>query len=337
SSDVTDPATGTSALSIPIDVVSSVQVLSTPYNPEFGKFTGAVANVETRPGSFNKFRFSVQNLLPRLRNVDGSIMGIAAATPRVTVSAPIVKDRIAFTQSLEYRYQRDQVFSLPPLQAWNRSENFNSYTQIDANITKKQTATASFAVFPQKLDYYGLNTFTPQESTPNLHQRGYQASLQHRYVTDSGDLLTSQVSFRKLDADLLPNSNAPYQLLVETTKGGFFNQQDRNTTRTEWAEIFRSHPHHYFGSHELDAGTTFVHSSYDGSQTFRPVQIVGVANYPLERIQFGPATTFFIPQNETAWFIGDRWTVSNCLTFDLGLRFDRDSVTDSVNAAPRAG
>ncbi len=314
SADVTDPATGTSALNIPIDVVSSVHVLSTPYDPEYGKFTGAVSNVETRPGSFNKFRISAQNLLPRLRRVDGSIMGIAAATPRVTVSAPIVKDRIAFTQSLEYRYERNQVYSLPPLEAWTRSENFNSYTQIDANITKKQTATASFAIFPQKLDYYGLNTFTPQESTPNLHQRGYQAYLQHRYVTDSGNLLTSQVSFRKLDADLLPNSDAPYELLVETTKGGFFNQQERNTTRTEWGEIFRSNPRHYFGSHEFDAGANFAHSSYDGRQEFFPVQIIGVANYPLERIQFGPTSTFSIHQNETA-----------C------------SVTDSVNAAPRAG
>jgi hypothetical protein len=81
SADVTDPATGTSTLNVPIDVVSSVQVFSTPYNPEYGKFTGAVSNVETRPGSFNKYRFSAQNLLPRLRRVDGSIMGIAAATP----------------------------------------------------------------------------------------------------------------------------------------------------------------------------------------------------------------------------------------------------------------
>ncbi len=337
SADVTDPATGTSALNIPIDVVSSVHVLSTPYDPEYGKFTGAVSNVETRPGSFNKFRISAQNLLPRLRRVDGSIMGIAAATPRVTVSAPIVKDHIAFTQSLEYRYERDQVYSLPPLEAWTRSENFNSYTQIDANITKKQTATASFAIFPQKLDYYGLNTFTPQESTPNLHQRGYQAYLQHRYVTDSGNLLTSQVSFRKLNADLLPNSAAPYELLIETTKGGFFNHQHRNTTRTEWGEIFRSHPRHYFGSHELDAGANLAHSSYDGRQEFLPVQIVGVANYPLERIQFGPTSTFSLHQNETAWFIGDKWTVSDRLTFHLGLRFDRDSVTNSLNTAPRGG
>jgi hypothetical protein len=337
SADVTDPATGESAISIPIDVVSSVHVLSTPYDPEYGKFTGAVSNVETRPGDFNKFRVSAQNLLPRLRRIDGSIMGIAAFTPRITFSGPVVKDRVALTQSFEYRYARNPVDSLPALQRWTRSESFDSYTQIDLNISQKQTATASFVIFPQHLDYYGLNTFTPQSSTPDLNERGYQAYLQHRYITNSNDLLTSQVSFRSFDADLAPNSAAPYELLVETTEGGFFNHQDRDTTRTEWEEIYHSHPHHFFGSHELNAGTDFAHSSYDGRQQFLPAQIIGVAGYPLEQIQFGPTSAFSVDQNEIAWFVGDKWTVSNRLTFDLGLRFDRDSVTDSVNTAPRAG
>jgi len=337
SADVTDPATGATAINIPIDVVSSVKVLSTPYDPEYGKFTGAVSNVETRAGDFNKFRVSAQNLLPRFRRIDGSIMGVAAFSPRITFSGPIAKDRVAFTQSFEYRYERDPVDSLPILQSWTRSENFNSYTQIDFNISPKQTATASFAIFPQRLDYYGLNTFTPQASTPDLNERGYQAYLQHRYVTDSGDLLTSQVNFRRFDADLVPNSDAPFELLVETTEGDFFNHQNRDTTRTEWQEIFRSRPHHFYGSHELDAGVDFAHSSYDGRQEFLPVEIVGVAGDPLEQIQFGPASTFSVDQSEIAWFVGDKWTVSNRLTFDLGLRFDRDSVTDSVNPAPRAG
>jgi hypothetical protein len=337
SADVTDPATGATAINIPIDVVSSVKVLSTPYDPEYGKFTGAVSNVETRAGDFNKFRVSAQNLLPRFRRIDGSIMGVAAFSPRITFSGPIAKDRVALTQSFEYRYERYPVYSLPILQSWTRSENFNSYTQIDFNISPKQTATASFAIFPQRLDYYGLNTFTPQASTPDLNERGYQAYLQHRYVTDSGDLLTSQVSFRRFDADLVPNSDAPFELLVETTEGGFFNHQNRDTTRTEWQEIFRSRPHHFFGAHELDAGVDFAHSSYDGRQEFLPVEIVGVAGDRLEQIQFGPASTFSVDQSEIAWFVGDKWTVSNRLTFDLGLRFDRDSVTDSVNPAPRAG
>jgi outer membrane receptor protein involved in Fe transport len=335
--DVTDPATGESAINIPIDVVSSVQVLSTPYNPKYGKFTGAVSNVETRPGDFNKLRMSAQNLLPRLRREDGSIMGIAAVSPRFTFSGPIVKDRVAFTESLEYRYERTPIYSLPSLQRDTKSEKFDSYTQFDVNVSTHQTATASFAVFPQKFEYYGLNTFTPQASTPDLHERGYQAYLQHRYFNDSGDLLTSQVSYRTFDADLFPRSDTPYKLLIETTEGGFFNRQHRKTSRIDWEEVFQSHPHHFFGTHELNAGLDFSHSSYDGHQAFSPVQIIGVAGYPLEEVQFGPAAQFHIDKNETGWFVGDKWTVTNRLTFDLGLRFDRDSLTGSINTAPRAG
>jgi outer membrane receptor protein involved in Fe transport len=337
SADVSDPATGATAINIPIDVVSSVQVFSTPYDPEYGRFTGAVSDVETRPGDFNKFHTSVQHLLPRFRRLNGSIMGLASVTPRVTFTGPILKDRIAFTQSFDYRFERTPVNSLPPLQSDTKLESFDSYTQLDLKINQKQTATASFALFPQKLDYFGLNTFTPQESTPNLHERGYQTYVQHRYLTGAGNLLTSQMSFRRFDADVLPNSAAPYELLVETTEGGFFNRQQRNTSRVEWQEILQSHPHQLHGSHELRAGIDFAHSSYDGHEQFLPVEIAGVAGYPLQRIQFGPFSNFSVDQNETAWFVGDKWTLSNQLTFDLGLRFDQDSVTGSVNTAPRAG
>ena len=337
SADVSDPATGATAINIPIDVVSSVHVFSTPYDPEYGRFTGAVSDVETRPGDFNKFHTSVQHLLPRFRRLNGSIMGLASVTPRVTFTGPILKDRIAFTQSFDYRFERTPVNSLPPLQSDTKLESFDSYTQVDLKINQKQTATASFALFPQKLDHFGLNTFTPQESTPNLHERGYQTYIQHRYLTGSGNLLTSQLSFRRFDADVLPNSGAPYELLVETTEGGFFNHQQRNTSRVEWQEIFQSHPHHFHGSHELRAGIDFAHSSYDGHEQFLPVEIAGLAGYPLERIQFGPFSNFSVDQNETAWFVGDKWTLSNRLTFDLGLRFDQDSVTGSINTAPRAG
>ena len=46
-----------------------------------------------------------------------------------------------------------------------------------------------------------------------MNERGYQAYLQDRYITDSSDLLISQVSFRKLDADLVPNTMHPTNFL----------------------------------------------------------------------------------------------------------------------------
>ncbi len=213
SANVTDPATGGEALNLPIDVFSSVRVVSNPYDPEYGKFTGAVSSVEPRSSNFDKFHFSVQNLIPRARDRDGHIVGIEAFTPRTTLTGPLLNDRIALTQSFEYHFVRTPVNSLPPLQRDMKLESFDSFSQLDVKINEKQTATLSFAVFPEKLDYLGLNTFTPQPSTPNLHQRWEQVSLQHRYLTEAGGLLSSQVTYERFDADVLPNSAQPYQLL----------------------------------------------------------------------------------------------------------------------------
>ena len=114
SANVTDPATGSPAINLPIDVVSSVHVLSNPYDPQYGRFTGAVSSVETKTGNFEKSHFAIHNVLPRWRDRAGHIVGIGAATPRMTFTGPLVKNRIALTQSLEYRYVRTPVNSLSP-------------------------------------------------------------------------------------------------------------------------------------------------------------------------------------------------------------------------------
>jgi outer membrane receptor for ferrienterochelin and colicin len=312
SASVTDPATGNAAMNLPIDVVESVKVIANPYDPEYGKFAGAISSIETTTGNFDAFHLSIQNLLPRSRKRDGDSIGIESATPRLTVTGPLVKDKIAFTQSFEYRFIRIPVSSLPQLQRDMELEGFNSFSQFDVNRNQRQSLTASFGLYPQKFNYLGLNTFTPQPSTADLHQRGYMVSIQHRYATGSDSLVISQFSYKRFDADVTSNSNDPYRLLVETTVGGFFNRQHRGTYRTEY-------------------------SDYDGRVQSLPVSIIGVSNVPLERIDFGPASRFDIHQNEAAWFLGDKWIPWERLTLDLGVRFDRDSVTESTNAAPRAG
>jgi hypothetical protein len=337
SANVTDPVTGSPAISLPIDVVSSVQVISNPYDPQYGKLTGAVSSVSTKTSDYEDFHYSFQNFIPRLRDRDGTISGLAAATPRLTFTFPVVHDRIAVTQSFEYRYVRTPVNSLPPFQRDNKLESFDSYTQFDFILTAKQTATVSIAFYPQRLNYLGLNTFTPQPATPDFHQRGYQIYAQHRYLTGPESLLTSQFSYKKYDADVTAQSNDPYRLLPDTTEGGFFNLQARSTSRFEWQEIYQFGPRHFLGVHQFKAGLNFAHTSYDGRQTFRPVEIDDLAGTAVERISFTPATAFSINQNEVAWFVADQWAVVPRFSVSLGLRADTDSITSSTHAAPRAG
>jgi Carboxypeptidase regulatory-like domain len=337
SANVTDPVTGGPAINLPIDVVSSVQVISNPYDPQYGKFTGAVSTVATKTGNYDKFHFSLQNFVPRIRDRDGIIAGIGSATPRLTFTGPLLKNRIAITQSFEYRFVRTPVNSLPPLERDTKLESFDSYTQLDVVLTPKQTATVSFALYPQKLDYLGLNTFTSQASTPDFHQRGFQAYVQHRYVVGTGGLLTSQFSYKRLDADITAQSDEPYRLLLETTEGGFFNRQARRSSRTSWEETYRFAPWQFAGTHQFAVGLSFEHSEYQGRQTFRPVEIEGLVNTPVERISFSRPTSFGADQNETSWFVRDQWAVAPRFTLTPGLRFDYDTITHSAHAAPRVG
>jgi outer membrane receptor protein involved in Fe transport len=335
SANVTDPATGAPGIDVPIDVVQSVQVISNPYDPQYGKLTGAVSTVETKTSNYEKPHFSIQNIFPRMRVRDGSIVGIGGATPRMTFTGPLLKDKVAFTQSLEYRFIRTPVNSLPGSVRDTTFEGVNSYTQLDLNLTNKQTATVAVAMYPQKLKYAGLNTFTPQTSASDYHQRGHQVYAQHRYAVGNANLLTSQFSYKTFDADVTPYGSGPFQLGIETTAGQYFNSQTRRSTRVDWQETYQFAPKHFWGTHQWKFGLDYAHSSYDSNQTFRPVDIVGVSGTPVERITFAAPNDSSIAQNEITWFASDEWTVLPRLTVTVGARFDRDSITDSNHIAPR--
>ena len=96
-------------------------------------------------------------------------------------------------------------------------------------------------------------------------------------------------------------------------------------------------PRQLWGTHQFKVGLNYAHSTYDGRQTFLPVEIADVSGTTIEKITFSEPSSSSIDQNEMAWFASDKWTPISRLTLDLGLRFDRDSVTDAVHAAPRAG
>lgn len=337
SANATDPATGGPGISVPIDVVSSESVISNPYDPEYGKLTGAIATLDTKTSNFEKFHISVHNFLPRARVRDGTIDGIGSATPRVTFTGPIWSDHIAFTQSLEYRFVRTPVNSLPPSERDTTLASVNSYTQFDLNLTSKQTATVSLAVYPQRLQYLGLNTFTPQPSTSDYHQRGYQLYGQHRYLTGTDSVLTSQFSYKTFDVDITPAGSGPYQLMLETTSGAFFNPQIRRGSRFDWRETYQFGPRHFMGTHQWRVGLEYARSTFSGSQSFAPVEILGAEGSPIERITFTGEGRSDVSQHEVTWFAGDRWTVSPRLILDLGLRFDGDTITSSAHIAPRAG
>lgn len=336
---VTDPVTGSPAIELPIEAVDTIQVHSNPYSAEFGKFTGAVTTIETRSGS-NRWRYLFTGVLPRPRIRDGKIFGIGAVSPRVAVGGPIKKDKLFFFQSLEYRFIRNDVPSLENLNESQRDlkrESFDSFTRLDYVINNVHRLTASFSLFPQKLDFANLNTFNPSVTTANLHQRGWFVAVNEQAAFRSGALLQSSLSAKDFDADVFGNSGAPYSITPERNFGGWFDRQHRESRRYEWLEVFNFAPKQWRGSHSAKTGFNFIHASFRGSDTSRAVRVVRANGTTSQLIEFVGAGSLNQSENEYSLFLHDKWSPGSHLTLDLGLRYDRDGIGKQNNFAPRAG
>jgi hypothetical protein len=336
---VTDPVTGHPAIELPLEAVETVNVYSNPYSAEYGKFTGAVTSIETRSGS-NDWRYLVTGTLPRPRIRDSHIYGIGAVTPRVAVGGPIKKDKLFFFQSLEYRFVRTNVPSLDDLNEHLRDiqrESFDSFSRVDYVINRNNRLTGSFSIFPQKLDYFNLNTFNPADTTANFHQRGWFLAFNEQATFKSGALLQSSFSVKQFDGDIFGNSGAPYRITPDRNFGGWFDRQHRESRRYEWLEIFNSAPRNWRGSHAFKAGLNFSHTSFTGTVTGSDVRIVRADGTTYQLLEYVGDGVLQQRQREYSVFVQDKWIINSRLVFDLGLRYDRDQIGKENNFAPRFG
>ena len=335
SANVTDPVTGESAINLPLEAVQSVEVVANPYAAEYGQFTGAVTTVQTKSGS-DKFNVDAESFFPRIRRRGGAFVGIAAFTPRVTFSGPVIKDKLKFMQSFEYRFVRTPVENLPPLKRDTGLESFDSVSQLDWDINDRNHVSTTFSLFPQKLRFVNLNTFNPQEVTPNFKQRGFLWAINERAVLNSKSVLESSFSIKQFDADVFPSSGtAPMNFAPNVNSGNFFNQQARKSRRYQALEVFSFSPPKFVGEHFMKVGGGINYITFDGRNTNNPVRILRADGTRSQQLNFTGSGQLSRNQTQFLAFFDDSWTLNRRLKIDLGVRYDRNNVTSENNFAPR--
>lgn len=339
SANVADPVTGEQAINLPIDVIQKVEVLPNPYSAEYGKFAGAVTSVETRSAT-ERFKFSLQNFVPRPRRRAGALRGLEAATPRVTFSGPLIKDRLSFLQSFEYRFVRSPVTSLPQLERDQELESFDSFTQLDLTLTPSHSLSGVFSLYPQKNRFATLNTFNPQPVTANYRQAGWFVGVRDRLFLAHQSLLESAFSIKDFDVRIYPATvgrAAAMILRPERALGEFFNTQARNTRLYEWLETYNFPERHWRGTHQPKLGLNLTHQLFDGEHRSRPVRVERGDATLAEMIEFIGPTRLVRHKTEFTLFAQDKWNSGRRLTLDVGLRFDRDTLAKQNLFAPRLG
>ena len=61
--EMVDPITGSYSIELPLDAIESVDVSKTPYDTEYGHFSGGLTTVLTKPPS-NQWDFQIYNATP---------------------------------------------------------------------------------------------------------------------------------------------------------------------------------------------------------------------------------------------------------------------------------
>jgi hypothetical protein len=132
--DTVDPATGRFGLTVPIDVVDSLHVLSSPYLAQYGRFTAGVVTAETKPGG-NKWHYDLNDPLPEFRIRSEHLRGLKSATPRISFGGPLIQDRASLSEGLEFVDSKIPVRTL--LFPFNETKitSVNSFTQADLTLT----------------------------------------------------------------------------------------------------------------------------------------------------------------------------------------------------------
>ena len=334
--DVTDPVARTSEMTLPLSVVSSVEVLSSPYDAQYGGFAGAMSTVETRASDPSEFRFDLQNFTPRIRRRAGKLRGIESSTPRLTVNVPLISNRVAWLHATEYQYVRadQEDANLPLLERDVEREMITIFNQFDAFLSERNTASLTALVYPEKFNYFGLNAFTPQESTADLRKRAFLYTIKDSHQFVSGGVLLSNFSIQELSNEVKPLGDAPSIIGIDRAAGSFFNRQARMTTRRKLSELYHFRP---LGRHQLKAGFDWGWESYRGEQIFNPVTWLGVGDRPVMHLRYTDPTMVSSSKTDMSGFLQNKWTVNDRLTLDLGARLDRDSISSRVNPSYRAG
>lgn len=331
-----DPVTGNFVLNIPVDAVESVQVFKSPYLSEYGRFSAGVTTIQTKPAG-PKWDFSINDFLPDPRIKGGNLVGIAADTPRLAFSGPIIKNRIGWAQSFEYDILKAPVRGLVFPDNEIKTESFNSYSRLDFVLSDRNLLTASFNFFPETKNFINLNFFNPQEVTPNFRQRGYSLNFTDNHSTQGGGLLTSLVQFTNFDAYVWGQGLRPMVFRPQVNSGNYFNVQNRFSRRLEVLVVYTMPPKTAWGIHQLKFGGDVSNAAYTGFSRSLPVKVLRFNGTLAEMNRFAGRGNLDQSNTEFAAFLQDQWIITPHFSLDLGVRYNNQTIADAVNIAPRIG
>jgi hypothetical protein len=336
SAQTADPVTGSFAIAVPTDAVQSFAVYKTPYNAGLGSFSGGLTTIETKPPG-EKWNFYVKNFVPSILGKNGSIVGIAQATPGVDFGGPLIEGKVFFSEVFQYDMKKTTVRGLPWPDDIYKKQGFNSFTTLEFILSPKQIVTFTVNAFPLRQQHININALVPDPASNDLNQKGVALHLSDRYQLDSGAIFTAVAQYTRFDSNSHGQGLDDMTISPQGWGGNFFNQWSRRGKQLQLLPTFQFAQKHWLGQHEIHVGVDVNYRSYFGTNNANPIQLLEQDGTLDEQINFQPTVAQITSDTSVAEFIQDHWILNPHWTVDAGARLSSETSGWSAAFAPRVG
>ena len=335
SAQMVDPVSGSFASAIPLAAVETLSIHDTPYNSQYGGFSGGLVTIQTKAPP-DKWQYSLMDFVPGLRGKNGQIVGVSSETPRLFVGGPILKRKLNISEAFDYVLRKRPVRGLawPVNETW--SLGFTSFTNIQAILSPRHVLTGNVMGFSARTQFADINSLVPQSASSNSGSQGAYASMSDSYQLGSGTLVTG-FRYSRVDTNAYGQGAKDLLMTPQGLGGNAFNTWTRRANQFEALPTFQLSRRNWLGTHDLRFGLDVVHASYTGTSQSRPIQVLREDGSLAERIDFRGAGLLRGAETEISEFAQDHWALNDHLAIDSGIRLSTQSNGRPAALAPRAG
>ncbi len=347
---VTQPANGQLLVRVSTDAFRSIQVEPSREPAEFGKGSGGVLNLNTGIGD-DHYRFWATDFIPSVQDKHG--LRFDQFLPRFTFSGPIEKGKVWFYNAFDGEYDNIIYTELPVGADNDHILRLDNLTKIQSNLTTRNILTTSFLMNYLHDQFVFLSPQSPQLSNPRDVESAYVASIKDQHYFKGGELLETGVAFDQYGLQFTPYGSLPYFVNVNTAGGSYFLGAETHARRWQGLSNLFLPSHHWLGSHDFKVGVDLDHISYGAQFARQPISYL-TENNPLTSPDecltspaqgltllctrystFTPAPLHYQYNFEISAYAEDRWSVTNRLLIEPGIRLDWDETVRQAEISPR--
>jgi hypothetical protein len=329
---VSDPATGLFLMRVSVDALRSADVTNSRYSTEYGKGSGGIMSLRTGMGD-DHWRLTATDFIPGFQDKKG--ISLSTWTPRAMVSGPIRNGKAWFMDALEGEYDLSVFKELPyggdRFSIWRGS----NLSKVQMNLAQNNNLTVSLLVNSIYSGNFGLDPLDPISTTQRYSASGIMFSAKDQHLFQNGLLLQAGVATSSFSSSTVPLGDQTYIVTPNGTTGNYYLTNHGRGDRAEVIGNLFLPPLHRAGRHEFKLG---VDTDWlDDHQEFnrQPYLVERNDGTLSRRISFTNVPPFTRYDTEASGYAQDRWSVTQRLLLEPGVRFDWDQIVRDVAASPR--